>query len=877
LRYVNNHKGQILTRTEEGHDRNDDHKAYLRTHHFYYVNGIGIGDVGDDGPTYTDYATQLAYNQGLMRKPDKTEPVFSADFDANFQAIGENYPAQSPGGYTVQQGDTLQTIALALWGDSSLWFMLADANGLQPQQLKDLKPGTFLTVPNKVTNIHNNSSTFRPYNAGVAIGDVSPTLPDMPPPPIKPAGGGCGGAAVIIAVVAIAATIFTGGAALMAMTGATSMTAAAGAATLGEAMLAGAAGAIAGDLAGQVAGMAMGVQKSIHFSRTAKAGARGAISAAVTYGIDQGLTQAAKSGSQWAATASDYIHSSTTARATVSNVANQALGTATGFQKKFDWKGVAVAAAGASMQGYASDALGIDANDSFGRYASALTEGVVREGIASKIYGRRFDFKNAAQSALTNELGSHIAGYETYDQVSGRLARQQYLARQVSKPTPSTQAAQQETAIRENHSSVAKSSGGVKSERVQGNLEQRNAVKITQKVKQQAKVAHGVTSDEVGLDYDLESEMYNPFEGKKFRLTKEEFIKNSFASLDVDPEEIMRVAEEERIRQVDEYVNNFAEENNIFINERDKQRFENRNTIEKSFNLVYKKNEEDKLFVEDMLNWFEVAVSADEQIGIEKAKSGLAFFNASKDVQQHMVSAVKNRDIESFALPFYRQRIIAKVDDWGMNRWNKGLANWSGDSVKGALEFEGAISGQLANWTFSVGKAVFIDNVGDYASASHSIHSFTKDFDFTVSVDIGMIRGDDATVLDLAEGLSKSYTSELEVRKYVSVFYEKGYTLEGETFDSQTNKSFRGYGLSFNTVDYKAGALKSVKNEWDSVLGHEKLDKLNVGANFERSENDNGNGVVIEYGRSGRRVYTMANTFFYIIDEPRRLVFDFLE
>jgi len=31
---------------------------------------------------------------------------------------------------TVSAGDTLQSIAETLWGDSSLWYLLAEANGL---------------------------------------------------------------------------------------------------------------------------------------------------------------------------------------------------------------------------------------------------------------------------------------------------------------------------------------------------------------------------------------------------------------------------------------------------------------------------------------------------------------------------------------------------------------------------------------------------------------------------------------------------------------------------------------------------------------------------------------------------------------------------
>src|SRR5262249_2249121 len=68
-----------------------------------------------------------------------------------------------------------------------------------------------LTVPNKVTNIHNNAGTFKPYNAGEAMGNTSPTVPEPPPPP-SPKKAGCGGFAKVLAVVVMAvATVVTAG------------------------------------------------------------------------------------------------------------------------------------------------------------------------------------------------------------------------------------------------------------------------------------------------------------------------------------------------------------------------------------------------------------------------------------------------------------------------------------------------------------------------------------------------------------------------------------------------------------------------------------------------------------------------------------------
>ncbi len=106
----------------------------------------------------------------------------------------------------MRSGDTLQSIARSLWGDASLWYLIADANGLSGSDA--LVAGQRLTLPNKVSNVHNNASTFRPYNAGEAIGDISPTLPAPPPVPSQQTssgggGGGCGGIGALIGNAAV--------------------------------------------------------------------------------------------------------------------------------------------------------------------------------------------------------------------------------------------------------------------------------------------------------------------------------------------------------------------------------------------------------------------------------------------------------------------------------------------------------------------------------------------------------------------------------------------------------------------------------------------------------------------------------------------------
>src|SRR5262249_60626070 len=143
--------------------------------------------------------------QAKLRQADEAnrgKPVSSADFDYNFQAINDQYPGMTPGTFKVRAGDTLQSVALAVWGDSSLWYIIADANGLAAGAT--LIAGQELVIPNVVSNIHDNASTFRVYDPGQLIGDTTPKLPDPPPPPPQKHGA-CGGfGAALVAIVAVA-------------------------------------------------------------------------------------------------------------------------------------------------------------------------------------------------------------------------------------------------------------------------------------------------------------------------------------------------------------------------------------------------------------------------------------------------------------------------------------------------------------------------------------------------------------------------------------------------------------------------------------------------------------------------------------------------
>jgi nucleoid-associated protein YgaU len=129
-----------------------------------------VGDVSTDPAAKNyrvSYAESLAQSDAAKANPDAyryMKPVTSADFDQNYEPVSPTYPPATGSAYTVRSGDTLKSVAQALWGDSSLWYLIAEANGLSSAQT--LTAGQVLVIPNKLTNIHNNASTFRPYSPG---------------------------------------------------------------------------------------------------------------------------------------------------------------------------------------------------------------------------------------------------------------------------------------------------------------------------------------------------------------------------------------------------------------------------------------------------------------------------------------------------------------------------------------------------------------------------------------------------------------------------------------------------------------------------------------------------------------------------------------
>ncbi|MBI3898836.1 MAG: LysM peptidoglycan-binding domain-containing protein [Gammaproteobacteria bacterium] len=406
LQYLNDADGRVLIRNEIDNTVGGSPAAtggnIHRYRNYYYANGRGIGDIGNDPKDPTarsrmDYAQSLAYVDS--GKPKDFRPVNSADFDQNYQPINPSYPASAPDTYVVRQNDTLQSIALALWGDASMWYMIADANGIKDTTVP-LSLNARLVIPNKVTNIHNTSQTYKVYRPGEVLGDTSPTLPKpiMPPPPPRPerqsSDGGCGGfGSFLVAVVIIVVAATTQ------QWWITQAEGVLGSGVAAEVVGAAAAGATA-NLAGQATGVALGVQNNISWEQVGIS----ALSAGATAGIGSstGLNNAlGELGDFGAKLAKGVIQSTVT----------QGLAVATGLQKEFNWRDVAASAVSAGV-GYSMR------NNPLGNFGSSLASSAAQQWVKNG----KVDWASATMDAAGQTLGSSLA-QQLMSESNGSVAR----------------------------------------------------------------------------------------------------------------------------------------------------------------------------------------------------------------------------------------------------------------------------------------------------------------------------------------------------------------------------------------------------------------------------------------------------------------------
>ena len=261
-----------------------------------------------------------------------------------------------------------ESIAASAWGDASLWYMIAQANGLGAGAT--LIAGQSLIVPDRVNSIHNNNSTFEIYDPNKAMGDLAPTT--AKPPKI----GGCG---VIGQILTVAISV------------------------------------VFGNIGGQLFSMAIGQQDKFNWKSLAIA----AVSAVVTAGFAAAATALAEATATTAASisqAANFVANSASVgaqvlRGVVANVATQGIATATGLQKHFSWTGVAVAGVTAGVSGFASKILpghatihsGPSAGNSLASGAIALAAGAGARSLATGT-----DFGDNIMAVLPDVIGQTV-------------------------------------------------------------------------------------------------------------------------------------------------------------------------------------------------------------------------------------------------------------------------------------------------------------------------------------------------------------------------------------------------------------------------------------------------------------------------------------
>jgi YD repeat-containing protein len=199
---------KVQTGLNLGQGDNQDH---AETKSFIADNdGHIIYETHDDGknsdPIEHDqflYANDNPVGQNVQGTDGKITVQLDSDSYAPIQNLSDSNPGSNLT-YTVQNGDSLQSIASQMYGNASLWFVIAEANGLNAGDA--LKAGTQLLIPNTIQSGTITADNHKVYSATDIVGSTLPNL-KSPPPPHH---GGCGAilAIIIVVVVAVVVSIF---------------------------------------------------------------------------------------------------------------------------------------------------------------------------------------------------------------------------------------------------------------------------------------------------------------------------------------------------------------------------------------------------------------------------------------------------------------------------------------------------------------------------------------------------------------------------------------------------------------------------------------------------------------------------------------------
>ncbi len=317
-----------VTRIDKGEGDNQSRREYLT---FVYNNdGQILYRFHDEGKGDKVHKTEYLYANGNpvgeKKVNTKTGDVKIKLDTGNYnliQNMGDEYPTSGPTNFTVNEGDTLQTVAAAVYGNPNLWFLIADANNVEPGQ--ELKAGSVLSVPNSVETGRLTSDTHVVYNEGDIIGS---NLPNLKTPEDD---DDCGGfLAIIITIIVVVVAVYTGYVSTEALAAAWGGGAVA---TFAATVVGAAIGAAVGSIVGQGLRIAAGLQDGFDWGAVGEAAVQGAITA----GVGELLQ-----GVQGLKAVSELVKNSKVAAAAV-NMASSAIVQLAENGKITSWSSVAVA------------------------------------------------------------------------------------------------------------------------------------------------------------------------------------------------------------------------------------------------------------------------------------------------------------------------------------------------------------------------------------------------------------------------------------------------------------------------------------------------------------------------------------------------------
>ncbi|HYM33908.1 MAG TPA: LysM domain-containing protein, partial [Steroidobacteraceae bacterium] len=136
------------------------------------------------------------------------QPQSSSDLQT--YNLVHNFGDTTPGSlrtYVVRANETLQSIASTVYGDSSLWYVIAEANGLTLNS--SLPTGTTLTIPNTARFGQLTSDTHVVYNQASIVGSTLPNL--QPPPPQNPSECAMIAATIVVVALSVVSVVATAG------------------------------------------------------------------------------------------------------------------------------------------------------------------------------------------------------------------------------------------------------------------------------------------------------------------------------------------------------------------------------------------------------------------------------------------------------------------------------------------------------------------------------------------------------------------------------------------------------------------------------------------------------------------------------------------